>query len=190
MVRNRLNQLSTGIIVILVTCGWLLTSNRSENSKITVSSCESYEMPKWNINGGSEIILKRYSYTTSYNCETLTPHWVGWVLTSAHTDGEYARKGHMFIEDLDVPSPRAIYTDIREGDCGYQRGHMCPAGDNKWSYKAQSDAFLMTNICPQNGDLNQRDWKYLEEEAAIGLTNTIAYLSLQALYIPANHTRQ
>ena len=21
----------------------------------------------------------------------------------------------------------------------------------------------MTNICPQNGDLNQRDWKYLEE---------------------------
>ena len=40
---------------------------------------------------------------------------------------------------------------------------MCPAGDNKWSYKAQKEAFLMTNICPQNGDLNQRDWKYLEE---------------------------
>lgn len=64
---------------------------------------------------------------------------------------------------MDVPEPRAAYSDIREGECGYQRGHMCPAGDNKWSYKAQKEAFLMTNICPQNGDLNQRDWKYLEE---------------------------
>ena len=72
-------------------------------------------------------------------------------------------KGHSFIEDLDVPTPRAIYSDIKEGECGYQRGHMCPAGDNKWSYKAQKESFLMTNICPQNGDLNQYDWKYLEE---------------------------
>ena len=73
------------------------------------------------------------------------------------------RKGHSFIEDLDVPTPRAIYSDIKEGECGYQRGHMCPAGDNKWSYKAQKESFLMTNICPQNGDLNQYDWKYIEE---------------------------
>lgn len=70
-------------------------------------------------------------------------------MISEHTDGEYARKGHSFIEDLDVPLPRAIPADIRESECGYQRGHMCPAGDNKWSYKAQKDAFLMTNICPQ-----------------------------------------
>lgn len=67
------------------------------------------------------------------------------------------------MEDQEVPAPRATYADIREGECGYQRGHICPAGDNKWSFQAQKEAFLMTNICPQNGDLNQRDWKYLEE---------------------------
>lgn len=41
---------------------------------------------------------------------------------------------------------------------------MCPAGDNKWSFEAQKDAFLMTNICPQNGNLNQYDWRFLEEQ--------------------------
>ncbi len=107
--------------------------------------------------------LDRYAYVASYNAKTRNPNWVAWTLTADHVDGEYSRGGHKFMEDMDVPAPRAAYSDIREGECGYQRGHMCPAGDNKWSYKAQKEAFLMTNICPQNGDLNQRDWKYLEE---------------------------
>lgn len=54
------------------------------------------------------MLLKRYSYTASYNTTTRTPNWVGWVLTSDHTDGDYVRKGHTFVEDLDVPLPRAI----------------------------------------------------------------------------------
>lgn len=99
-------------------------------------------MPKFIKEGIPSLILERFSYKTSYNKETRTPNWVGWVLTSEHTDGEYARKEHSFIEDLDVPVPRAIPADIRESECGYQRGHMYPAGDNKWSYKTQKDAFL------------------------------------------------
>lgn len=122
-----------------------------------------YVVPRIVKQGVASQFLKRFSYNTSYNKDTRTPNWVGWVLTAEHTDGEYARKGHSFTEDVDVPLPRAIPADIRETESGYQRGHMCPAGDNKWSYKAQKDAFLMTNICPQNGNLNQRDWKYLEE---------------------------
>ena len=122
-----------------------------------------YECPQWVATGTPEQLLKRMAYTVSYNGERLTPNWVGWVLTAEHTDGPHERKGHKFVEDQEVPAPRATYADIREGECGYQRGHICPAGDNKWSYQAQKEAFLMTNICPQNGDLNQRDWKYLEE---------------------------
>lgn len=119
--------------------------------------------PKYLEGGEETVLLKRYAYTSSYNIRTRNPNWVGWMLCAEHTDGIHGRKGHAFREDEDVPEPRADYDDIREGECGYQRGHMCPAGDNKWSYKAQEEAFLMTNICPQDGDLNQRDWKYLEE---------------------------
>lgn len=122
-----------------------------------------YVSPKWEKSGVPSQMLQRIAYVTSYNKTTLCPNWVGWVLTKAHTDGDNERGGHKFLEDTDVPEPRATYADIREKECGYQRGHMCPAADNKWSYQSQKQAFLMTNICPQNGSLNQKDWKYLEE---------------------------
>lgn len=124
-----------------------------------------YEIPQYEAGTATtEQILKRIAYTASYNRKTRNPNWVGWVLTAEHTDGPYERKGIKFEEDEEVPAPRARYSDIRESECGYQRGHLCPAADNKWSFKTQKEAFLMTNICPQNGDLNQRDWKYLEQD--------------------------
>ena len=124
-----------------------------------------YEIPRYEAGTATtEQILKRTAYTASYNQKTRNPNWVGWVLTAEHTDGHYERKGIKFEEDQEVPAPRARCSDSRESECGYQRGHLCPAADNKWSFKTQKEAFLMTNICPQNGDLNQRDWKYLEQD--------------------------
>lgn len=170
MVINKLKSTLLLAVVVAATCSWSYIninystlSNHSLNSAVYDNQKDGYEAPKIVREGVPSQLLERFSYKTSYNKETRNPNWVGWVLISEHTDGEYARKGHSFIEDLDVPLPRAIPADIRESECGYQRGHMCPAGDNKWSYKAQKDAFLMTNICPQNGNLNQHDWKYLEE---------------------------
>ena len=170
MVINKLKSVLLLAVVVAATYCWdhidmnsSSQSSRSQDSAIRDNQKDGYEVPKIIRKGVPSQLLERFSYKTSYNKETRTPNWVGLALTSEHTDGEYARKGHSFIEDLDVPLPRAIPADIRESECGYQRGHMCPAGDNKWSYKAQKDAFLMTNICPQNGNLNQHDWKYLEE---------------------------
>lgn len=156
--------IATLIFVIFVSVYGVKSFIAPVTSSLTSFSDNDIVSPKSINKKLPEQILIRMAYVTSYNNETKTPNWVGWTLTRDHTDGEFARKGHMFMEDFDVPKPRAVYTDIREGECGYQRGHMCPAGDNKWSYKAQKEAFLMTNICPQNGDLNQHDWKYLEEE--------------------------
>lgn len=153
-----------GMCLVLLACSQGGRSQTQQPREGQQSKTISYEIPRYSVNAPKQQILHRYSYTTSYNKVTLCPNWVGWCLTADHVDGEFARKGHSFVEDLDVPRPRALYTDIREGECGYQRGHMCPAGDNKWAKEAQKDAFLMTNICPQNGDLNQRDWKYLEEQ--------------------------
>lgn len=170
MVINKLKSTLLLVVVVAATCSWNhininsgSLSNHSQDSATHDNQTDGYDVPKIVRKGVPSQLLERFSYKTSYNKETRTPNWVGWTLTSEHTDGEYARKGHSFIEDLDVPLPRAIPADIRESECGYQRGHMCPAGDNKWSYKAQKDAFLMTNICPQNGNLNQHDWKYLED---------------------------
>jgi len=107
-----------------------------------------------------EQILFRKGYTVSYNKETKLPNWVAWHLTAEHTTGPYRRPGSAWHEDMQVPYPRAILADYR--DCGWTRGHMCPAGDNKWDADAMYDTFLLTNCCPQNGNLNSGDWNQIE----------------------------
>jgi len=107
-----------------------------------------------------EQILKRMGYTVSYNSTTKNPNWVAWHLTKAHTYGNYKRNEEMFREDSTVSKPRA--TDWDYYNSRYDRGHMCPAGDNKWSASAIYQSFLFTNICPQNHGLNKYEWNDLE----------------------------
>lgn len=166
---NKIRYWLIAAVIAVVTYGWQEMEMRMDPpERQERTSTEGLELEKPRYAEGrkpaGQIVLERMAYTTSYNAVTRTPNWVGWVLTKSHTDGPYERNGHSFSEDTDVPAPRALYSDIRESECGYQRGHICPAGDNKWSKRAQKEAFLMANICPQNGDLNQRDWKHLEEE--------------------------
>ena len=106
-----------------------------------------------------EQILKRKGYTTSYNNKSKNPNWVAWHLTKSHTYGKNQRSEEVFTEDMEV-SPRA--TDNDYYNSRYDRGHMCPSGDNQWDAKAQEESFLFTNICPQNHGLNQGDWNDLE----------------------------
>ena len=136
---------------------------RQEVSKTAVQSrpVTTLDLLKQQVGRGtSEIMLARKAYTTSYNKQTRTPNWVAWTLTKEHTYGKLLRKNERFEEDTDVPQPRATYQDYYNSR--YDRGHMCPAGDNKWDQQALTESFLMTNICPQNHGLNKDDWNELE----------------------------
>lgn len=110
--------------------------------------------------GTPEQILKRTGYVTSYNKTTLLPNWVAWHLTAERTKGSAKRSDVDFAEDNEVPEPRA--TDWDYYNSGYDRGHMCPAADNKWSKKAMEESFFFTNMCPQNSNLNRGDWNEME----------------------------
>lgn len=110
--------------------------------------------------GTPEQMLERTGYVASYNKTTRLPNWVAWHLTAERTEGSAKRSDVDFAEDTDVPEPRA--TDWDYYNSGYDRGHMCPAADNKWSKKAMEESFLFTNMCPQNGNLNRGDWNEME----------------------------
>ena len=107
-----------------------------------------------------EQILKRVAYTASYNSDLRIPNWVAWQLTGAQTEGKNKREGVKFHEDIDVPEPRAVDFDYVRS--GYDRGHLCPSADNRWDAKAQEQSFLLTNVCPQDHNLNVGDWHELE----------------------------
>ena len=112
------------------------------------------------LNGVSEQILYRSSYIVSYNKNYKIPNWVAWHLTANHIDGSVKRPGNAWHEDIDVPYPRATIADYKGS--GWTRGHMCPAGDNKWDSNAMYETFLFTNCCPQNANLNSGTWNQIE----------------------------
>lgn len=105
-------------------------------------------------------LIHRKGYVTSYNKATKTPFWVAWHLTADHADGDARRPGAAFHEDLNVPWPRATNDDYKGS--GWSRGHMCPAGDNKWDRDAMYESFLLTNVCPQDPSLNSGVWNQIE----------------------------
>lgn len=141
------------------------TGDETRSASETISSGTTYqsalEIPVMHSRSGGQI-LKRKGYTLSYNADYKTPHWVAWELTKKETKGKESRTDK-FLPDPDVRGAKAYTSDYTKS--GYDRGHMAPAADMKWSRKAMEESFYMSNICPQNGNLNRGDWNDLEEKS-------------------------
>jgi endonuclease G len=45
---------------------------------------------------------------------------------------------------------------------GYDRGHLCPAGDMKLNLTSMSETFYMSNMSPQDPSFNRGIWETLE----------------------------
>ena len=125
----------------------------------------SYALPAYSTNKHEQII-EYERYTVSYNKEYRIPNWVAWELEKAHTIGPGDREKSSFKEDMSVNSPttKEYYREYQKtAQVTYDRGHMCPAADNKWSQNVMDESHYTTNICPQTGVLNRGSWENLEE---------------------------
>lgn len=107
-------------------------------------------------------LLKRIGYITSYNSNTKNANWVAWHLTRENTDGKWKRDGITYMVDEEITSSRQELEDWDNHSLQIDHGHLCPAGDNKWSKDAMEQTFLLSNICPQSSELNRGDWEKLE----------------------------
>lgn len=104
-------------------------------------------------------IVPYHGFTLSYNPQMHVPNWVAWELTADETDGAVSRENKFYCDE--TVSGCAEPYDYNYS--GYDRGHMCPAGDMKWDRGSMHDSFSMANICPQQKILNTGAWKRLEE---------------------------
>ena len=69
-----------------------------------------------------------------------------------------------FSPDPKVKGNAVVHKDYTNNPGKYDRGHMAPAADMKWSKTVMEQSFYFTNICPQAPGLNRGAWKDLEEE--------------------------
>ena len=109
-----------------------------------------------------EQIIAHKGYTVSYNSDWCVPNWVAYELTREEVRGTVPRAVH-FEPDPDVQGVCPTYRDYSRSS--YSRGHMAPAGDMKWDSIAMRESFYLSNVCPQDHNLNDGDWKVLEEQA-------------------------
>ncbi len=106
--------------------------------------------------------LYRYTgYVSSYNHQTLVPDWVAYLLTDEETNGDVTDK-FSFSRDPQVRGRQASREDYRNS--GYDKGHMAPRADMKWSRQACYESYFFTNICPQVHSMNAGAWNKLEQQ--------------------------
>ncbi|MEN7548891.1 DNA/RNA non-specific endonuclease [Rapidithrix thailandica] len=106
-------------------------------------------------------IIRYSGFTVSYNEKHEQADWVAYELTSEETRGS-AKRTDRFVSDPQVQTGSATKDDYKGS--GYDRGHLAPAGDMKWSKKAMQESFFFTNMSPQKPAFNRGIWRLLEEQ--------------------------
>lgn len=105
------------------------------------------------------VIIEYPGFIVNFNADKHIPNYVAWELTRDKLNGSVKRENN-FRTDESVEGC-ATTDDYRRS--GYDRGHMAPAADMKWSRESMDACFYLTNICPQSKKFNTGSWRSLEE---------------------------
>ncbi|TVZ15557.1 DNA/RNA non-specific endonuclease [Maribacter sp. MAR_2009_72] len=106
-------------------------------------------------------IVHHSYFTLSYNEPFEQAEWVAYVLEKGHLTYD-DRKRPYFLEDPFVPSKSADWRNYKGS--GYDRGHLVPAGDRRFSKQAYDETFYTSNVSPQDREFNAGIWNDLEQQ--------------------------
>ncbi|WP_343613434.1 DNA/RNA non-specific endonuclease [Flavobacterium sp.] len=161
-------------IYILSLIGLILFSCKKENTEtVEIANQEKDTFVANQSNTGSlysvnyqptsttnQIVNHKY-YTLSYNEKYEQAEWVAYELKKEYLkNGNYKRP--YFIEDPKVSTGSADWRNYKKS--GYDKGHLCPAGDMEFSEEAYNDTFYTSNISPQRHDFNSGIWNRIEQK--------------------------
>ncbi|XP_015278541.1 PREDICTED: nuclease EXOG, mitochondrial [Gekko japonicus] len=101
------------------------------------------------------------NHALSYDQAKRVPRWVIEHISKHKTVGDADRRHCKFRPDPTIPP---LFSAVNEDyiGSGWSRGHMAPAGDNKYSPKAMAETFYLSNIVPQNYENNAGFWNRME----------------------------
>lgn len=109
--------------------------------------------------GGVDKVIDREGYAIGYKSAWKTARWVMYRLTDDEVLSQNAKRSEMFAPDPQLADGPKL-EDYR--GCGYDRGHLAPAADMKWSQKAMTECFYLSNMVPQDRGNNAGIWNEIE----------------------------
>jgi endonuclease G, mitochondrial len=126
-------------------------------------------LPKLQAN---EILIEHLAMSLVYDESHEVAKWVAHIITADVVNGNEGRTND-FRPDPLVKTGSADETDYftktKDGKgykyegYGYDRGHLAPSADFRWSQKALSESYLYSNMTPQVADFNRISWAKLED---------------------------
>jgi endonuclease G, mitochondrial len=110
----------------------------------------------------SDAIVRHDGYVLRYRDVYEQADWVAYPLLAFEIKGDAERDRESFRPDPLVETGSALPTDYTRS--GYDRGHLAPAGDFKFSQRLTQQSFYMSNVSPQSPQFNRGVWKELEDQ--------------------------
>lgn len=113
--------------------------------------------------GASGELVRHLAYTLCYDERYEQARWVAYRLTRAHLENTVVERADNFRPDPEVKSGSATPEDYKKS--GYDRSHLNPSADNRWSKQAMEECFYMSNMTAMKSALNRGRWSRLEDRA-------------------------
>lgn len=110
--------------------------------------------------GAQDFEINTGYYYSTYSRKTQCSRQVEYILKPLNPVHVRRNKNLKFSSNVGTISLTATHEDYT--NTGYDRGHLCPAGDMAFSYSAMLATFSVANIAPQVPKLNRGIWKSTE----------------------------
>ncbi|WP_299012563.1 DNA/RNA non-specific endonuclease [uncultured Polaribacter sp.] len=132
-------------------------NNVIENGKTPKATTNQYFLPTSTTNQ----VVHHQNYSLSYSEKHEQAEWVAYELKENHLSRTNHKRPYFEI-DKAVKTKAAHWRNYKKS--GYDRGHLCPAGDRRFTKAAHDETFLTSNISPQKHSFNAGIWNRLEQK--------------------------
>ncbi|MCB0794215.1 MAG: DNA/RNA non-specific endonuclease [Flavobacteriales bacterium] len=130
-----------------------------ENTKLAILRRDLYAMGLPAM-GQGEKRIDHPGHSLVYDPSHHVPRWTAHIVTPDIVTGNLARID-TFKADPKATGSIDLFKEYWYS--GYDRGHMVPSADMRWSQQALEATYYYSNIAPQAADLNRGVWAELED---------------------------
>lgn len=106
-------------------------------------------------------IIHHQNYSLSYSERHEQAEWVAYELKASDLSSTNHKRPYFEIDNA-VKTGAAHWGNYKKS--GYDKGHLCPAGDRRFTKEAHDETFLTSNISPQEHKFNAGVWNRLEQK--------------------------